>query len=73
MMTSDELMDRCKKGVGSYSGSLDDANNLLAECYGTIGLLSARNSIKNNELAYLYGQEKIPEKYKASIKKALDY
>ena len=71
-MTIEELMKKCQKGVGFYSGSLDDANNLLAECYGVIGALSARNAIKANELAFLYGQEKIPKQYKSGIKKALD-
>jgi hypothetical protein len=36
---SDEVMKACQSGFGNYKNALDDANNLLAECYGTIGKL----------------------------------
>jgi hypothetical protein len=32
------LMKKCQRGFGGRS-ALDDAHNLLAECYGTIGAL----------------------------------
>lgn len=38
-MKSEDIMKACQRGFGDYAGSLDDANNLLAECYGTIGRL----------------------------------
>jgi len=36
-----EVMKKCQIGFGNYPNALQDANNLLAECYGTIGKLSA--------------------------------
>lgn len=41
-MTSEEIMKKCQTGFGNYQGALDDANNLLAECYGHIGKLESR-------------------------------
>lgn len=38
-MNNDQIMKLCQRGFGNYNGALDDANNLLAECYGTIGRL----------------------------------
>lgn len=39
-MEDEDVMKACQRGFGNYKGALDDANNLLAECYGTIGKLS---------------------------------
>lgn len=36
---SEEIMKKCQRGFGNYKTALDDANNLLAECYGHIGML----------------------------------
>jgi hypothetical protein len=35
---AERLMKRCRVGFGGRN-ALDDAHNLLAECYGTIGAL----------------------------------
>jgi len=71
-MTNGELMTACKKGVGNYKGSMDDANNLLAECYATIGSLDTKYTILKNELEYLYGQDLVQAVYKKDILKALN-
>ena len=34
----DALMKRCQRGVGGRD-ALDDAHNIMAECYGTLGAL----------------------------------
>lgn len=44
-MTDDEIMKACQRGFGNYVGALDDANNLLAQCYGSIGRL--RSTVEN--------------------------
>lgn len=49
-MTSEEIMKKCQTGFGNYAGALDDANNLLAECYGHIGALENRNKAMLQEL-----------------------
>lgn len=41
-METNELMRQCQRGFGNYKGALDDANNLLAECYGHIGMLHSQ-------------------------------
>ena len=35
-----ELMKRCQRGVGGRS-ALDEAHDIMAECYGTLGRLEA--------------------------------
>ena len=72
LQDADLVVKKCQRGVGSYKGALGDANNLLSECYGTIGRLILEVEIKNNELSYLYGQDRVPSNYKPEIKRALD-
>lgn len=51
----------------------DDDGNRIVEVYDCdLNHLCWLIDIKNNELAYLYGQERIPKDYKPSIKKALE-
>lgn len=61
-MNTEKIMKKCQ--IGSHN--LNDANNLLAECYGTIGLLSAQRDELlaaldliaphwNSEIEYLQG------------------
>ena len=47
-MNDEEIMKRCQRGFGNYKNSLDDANNLLAECYGAIGKLQNELEQFNN-------------------------
>ena len=42
-MKDEEVMRACQRGVGNYKGAIDDANSLLADCYGTIGRLLEDN------------------------------
>lgn len=37
------LMKACQRGVAGKGAAIDAANNLLAECYGLLGKLSAEN------------------------------
>lgn len=37
------LMKACQRGVGGKGPAIEAANNLLAECYGLLGKLSAEN------------------------------
>lgn len=55
-MTPEELMKKCQTGCGGHN-ALDDCNNLLAECYGTIGKMlkwieeeGVRNNICTNSV-----------------------
>jgi hypothetical protein len=68
----EQLMKKCQRGVGNYPNALDDANNLLSECYGLLGKCNLRIAFKNSELSYLYGQDRVPSTYKQRIKTALD-
>lgn len=43
-MNSEQIMKACQVGFASYPSALDDANNLLSECYGHIGRLVSLNS-----------------------------
>ena len=47
----ERLMKRCQTGCGGRN-ALDDAHGLLAECYGTLGLLDARLQIATEALRY---------------------
>ncbi|MFG0460895.1 hypothetical protein ACF8GG_16330 [Pseudomonas sp. yb_1] len=45
-MTQDEirvqnLMKKCQRGIAGRGAALEEANNLLAECYGMLGKLLA--------------------------------
>jgi hypothetical protein len=68
----EQLMKKCQRGFGNYPNALDDANNLLSECYGLLGKCNLRMTFKNSELSYLYGQDRVPSSYKQRIKTALD-
>ena len=37
------LMKACQRGVAGKGAAIDEANNLLAECYGLLGKLAAEN------------------------------
>lgn len=37
------LMQACQRGVPGKGPAIEAANNLLAECYGLLGKLSAQN------------------------------
>lgn len=37
------LMQACQRGVNGKGPAIDEANNLLAECYGMLGKLAAEN------------------------------
>jgi hypothetical protein len=54
-MESAEIMKKCQRGFGNYKGALDDANNLLAECYAHIGKLDAQ---LNEVLFYMNTQSR---------------
>ena len=53
MITIEEverLMKRCQIGVGGRRNAIDTANNIMAECYGTLGaLLKERNELLRGE------------------------
>ena len=68
----EQLMKKCQRGFGNYPNALDDANNLLSECYGLLGKCNLRMTLKNCELSYLYGQDRVPSSYKQRIKTVLD-
>ena len=72
LQDAEAVMKKCQRGVGNYKAGLDDANNLLSECYSTIGRLIFEVEIKKGELSYLYGQDRVPSNYKAGIKKAIE-
>jgi len=38
-----DLMKRCQRGVGGRN-ALNDAHDIMAECYGTLGRLEAENA-----------------------------
>ena len=38
------LMKACQRGVAGKGPAIEAANNLLAECYGLLGKLSAENA-----------------------------
>jgi regulator of replication initiation timing len=54
MTDTNEIMKKCQIGFGSYPKALQHANNLLAECYGTIGKLEAENAKLNTVAADLF-------------------
>ncbi|MCE0860746.1 hypothetical protein LU674_012850 [Pseudomonas alloputida] len=37
------LMKACQRGVAGKGAAIEEANNLLAECYGLLGKLAAQN------------------------------
>ncbi|HEK1684056.1 TPA: hypothetical protein SMR42_000361 [Pseudomonas putida] len=37
------LMQACQRGVNGKGAAIEQANNLLAECYGMLGKLAAEN------------------------------
>jgi hypothetical protein len=43
MKTYHDLMRRCQRGVAGSGRAIEEANNLLAECYAAIGALSTEN------------------------------
>lgn len=69
MTDHEDLMKRCQRGATN----LNDANNLLAECYGMLGKLGAENKALHRfastlsggdaEIAYAY--EIIKKEFKA--------
>lgn len=52
-----EVMKACQKGFGNYNGALQDANNLLAECYGTIGRLREDLARCRHQASFCIGNE----------------
>ena len=68
----EQLMKKCQRGFGNYPNALDDANNLLSECYGLLSKCDLRIALKDSELSYLYGLDRVPATYKKRIKKVLD-
>ena len=52
-----DLMKACQKGFGDYNGALQDANNLLAECYGTIGRLREDLARCRHQASFCIGNE----------------
>lgn len=47
-----ELMKRCQRGVGGRN-ALDEAHDIMAECYGTLGKLEAERDALAAENARL--------------------
>lgn len=47
-----ELMKRCQRGVGGRN-ALDEAHDIMAECYGTLGRLEAERDALEAENARL--------------------
>lgn len=45
-----ELMKRCQRGVGGRN-ALDEAHDIMAECYGTLGRLEAERDALRQQLA----------------------
>ncbi|MGY2441387.1 hypothetical protein [Pseudomonas sp. SDO52101_S400] len=52
MTDHEDLMKRCQRGATN----LNDANNLLAECYGKLGKLGAENEALRKEVLELEAQ-----------------
>ena len=52
MSEVDALMKRCQRGVGGRN-ALDEAHDIMAECYGTLGKLQS----EREALAASTGQE----------------
>lgn len=40
---AEDLMKQCQRGVAGSGRAIEVANNLLAECYGVIGVMLADN------------------------------
>ena len=55
-----ELMNRCQRGVGGRN-ALDEAHDIMAECYGTLGRLESERDALAAELAAIKGQEPVCE------------
>ena len=47
-----ELMKRCQRGVGGRN-ALDEAHDIMAECYGTLGRLESERAALEAENARL--------------------
>ena len=45
-----ELMKRCQRGVGGRN-ALDEAHDIMAECYGTLGRLESERDALRQQLA----------------------
>ena len=45
-----ELMKRCQRGVGGRN-ALDEAHDIMAECYGTLGRLESERDSLRQQLA----------------------
>ncbi|MGK0158856.1 hypothetical protein [Pseudomonas mosselii] len=45
------LMKACQRGVAGKGQAIEAANNLLAECYGLLGKLSAENAALRKSLS----------------------
>lgn len=68
-MKSEDVMKVCQTGFGNYTRSLDDANNLLAECYGTIGRLRNDLARCRHEASYLFNDADVMRAKLNKIKK----
>lgn len=51
-MNVEALMKRCQIGVGGRH-ALDDAHDIMAECYGTLGRLQGENELLRGRLSDL--------------------
>lgn len=49
MTDYEDLQKRCQRGATN----LNEANNLLAECYGVLGKLGAQNEVLRKALTYI--------------------
>jgi hypothetical protein len=63
------IINFCQRGFANYSGALDDANDLLAECYGVIGRLNNQN----DELINLIrNSDGLPEGFRETLKSIIN-
>lgn len=67
MSDVEALMKRCQIGVGGRN-ALDDAHSIMAECYGTLGKLSAENARLREYILKLAGQiRQVNAEYQATV------
>ena len=58
-----ELMKRCQRGVGGRN-ALDEAHDIMAECYGTLGRLESERDALEAENARLQSAfDELAERY----------
>lgn len=49
------LMKRCQRGVGGF-GALNEAHDIMAECYGMLGKIDSENKRMREALQSIYDQ-----------------